>query len=467
VRPLRAWALAFAVCVGASASAAWAQAIAFTVQAIAVSEQETALELSRALLRDGYPAYVVRSTGGQGDVYRVRVGAFANRAAAARYAASMPDVGGARPVPALAEVIPEGVMEQAPRVLWQGPATDVDVHLAPWPGGGVALRVQSVGPPRQPTYVLVQDGEVRTIAAWRAVPLAVRPEPSGAGVLDVPFVDLTTEPAEGEEPAPEAPAPEPTSEPTSEPAGAAGDGDAPPAVPPGAAGDPEEGPPPAEDGTEEGAAEGAAPDAAPDAADPSPPVQAEPEAPQLAAPDGPPEVALWLLRDRPLWPTTWPDDGEDVRAAFASATLQLVAVGTGVDVATVEASAYLPGGEPPPTVVVADVADRTGRDAGDVRALGDAAGGLFASGPEPVDGADPTWWPPADLGERVRTDGPAAGPFAWSGAALEVDGPFVRWRPDGGGPGWRAVAGTPLWSDGRYLLLRDGDELVLVDFVAR
>jgi hypothetical protein len=29
------------------------------------------------------------------------------------------------------------------------------------------------------------------------------------------------------------------------------------------------------------------------------------------------------------------------------------------------------------------------------------------------------------------------------------------------------VAGTPLWSDGRYLLLRDGDELVLVDFVAR
>jgi cell division septation protein DedD len=54
--------------------------IAFTVQVIAVSDQTTAIDISRGLLRDGFPAYVVRSTGGQGDVYRVRVGAFANRA---------------------------------------------------------------------------------------------------------------------------------------------------------------------------------------------------------------------------------------------------------------------------------------------------------------------------------------------------------------------------------------------------
>jgi hypothetical protein len=375
---------------------------------------------------------VVRSTGGQGDVYRVRVGAFANRAAAARYAASMPDVGGARPVPALAEVIPDAVMPQAPRVLWQGSASGIDVHVAPWPGEGVALRVQAVGAPSQPTYVLVQGGEVRTIAAWRAVPLGVRPEPSGAGLLDVPFVDLTAAPEDGD--ASDAAAVEPPAEPE-------------PAVPP-----------PAD--------AGAAADAPEDAPDVEP-VPAAPATPQPAAPDGPAEVALWLLRDRPLWPATWPDDGDEVRAAFAAATLRLVATGAGVDAATVEAAAYLPGGSPPPTLVVAEIADRSGRDTGDVRAVGDAAGGLFPSGPEPVAAGDPTWWPPADLGERVRTDGPAAGPFAWSGAALEVDGPFVRWRPDGGGPGWRAVAGTPLWSDGRYLLLRDGDELVLVDFVAR
>ena len=431
MRPLRASVLALVAWTLVAGSTAGAQTIAFTVQAIAVSEQATALDLSRALLREGFPAYVVRSTGGQGDVYRVRVGAFANRAAAVRYAASMPDVGGARPVPALAEVIPDGVMPQAPRVLWQGVAPDVDLHVAGWPGEGIALRVQSVGAPRQSTYVLVQAGEVRTVAAWRAVPLAVRPEPTGAGPFDVPFVDLTGVPADGDEAAGEGATTEPAPEARVE--------------------------------TEEPGAETEA-----DAADEQ--VEEAPipsDGPQRAAIDGPPEEALWLLRDRPLWPTTWPDDAEDVRAAFAAATLQLVAAGAGVDAATVEAAAYLPGGSPPPTVVVAEVADRSGRDTGDVRALGDAASDLYVSGPEPVAGADPTWWPPADLGERVRTDGPAAGPFAWSDAVLEVDGPFVRWRPEGGGPGWRAVPGIPLWSDGRYLLLRDGDELVLVDFVAR
>ena len=430
MRPVRACVLALVAWTLAAGSTARAQAIAFTVQAIAVSEQATALDLSRALLRDGYPAYVVRSTGGQGDVYRVRVGAFANRAAAVRYAASMPDVGGARPVPALAEVIPDGVMPQAPRVLWQGPAADVDLHLAPWPGEGVALRVQTAGAPNQPTYVLVQADEVRVVAAWRAVPLAVRPEPPTVGLLDVPFVDLTEAPSDADEPGEEA-----ATEPATEPAASEAERETEPS---------------------DAGADGAPADA-----------PTAPDAPQRAATDGPPEVALWLLRDRPLWPATWPDDGDDVRAAFAAATLQLVAAGTGVDVATVEAAAYLPHDALPPTLVVAEVADRSGRDAGDVRALGDAASGLFASGPEPVAGADATWWPPADLGERVRTDGPAQGPFAWSGAVLEVDGSFVRWLPEGGGPGWRAVPGTPLWSDGRYLLLRDGAELVLVDFVAR
>lgn len=438
MHPLRARVFALVAWTIVAGSTAGAQTIAFTVQAIAVSEQTAALDLSRALLRDGYPAYVVRSTGGQGDVYRVRVGAFGNRAAAARYAASMPDVGGARPVPALAEVIPDGVMPQAPRVLWQGTASDVDLHVAPWPGEGVALRVQSVGAPLQPTYVLVQAGDVRTIGAWRAVPLAVRPEPTGAGLLDVPFVDLT-EPAVGGDAPPgddatTEPAPEPAAEPgadTEEPAGETEPRDA----------------------------------AAADEALEGAPIPSD--APQRAPADGPPEVALWLLRDRPLWPTTWPDDGDDVRAAFAAATLELVAAGTGADAATVEAASYEPAGAPPPTVVVAEVTDRSGRDAVDVRALGDAASGLFASGPEPVEETDLTWWPPADLGERVRTDGPTSGPFAWSDAVLEVDGPFVRWIPEGGGPGWRAVPGTPLWSDGRYLLLRDGDELVLVDFVER
>ncbi|MFO8149896.1 MAG: SPOR domain-containing protein [Trueperaceae bacterium] len=200
--------------VGASA-----QAISFTVQVIAVSDQATAVDISRSLLRDGFPAYVVRSTGGQGDVYRVRVGAFANRAAAVRYAAAMPDVAGARPVPALAEAIPGGIMPLAPRVLWEGSVGGEDLRVLPWPDG-VAVRRQVLDPLRQATYTLVQGDDVRTVRAWRLAPLAELPSPPGFDLLDVPFIDLTLEPAtegepaaegeptaEGEEPVPAAPAP--------------------------------------------------------------------------------------------------------------------------------------------------------------------------------------------------------------------------------------------------------------------
>ncbi|MDA0700547.1 MAG: SPOR domain-containing protein, partial [bacterium] len=71
----RAFAATVVACL-ALLSSAVAQGISFTVQVIAVSDQANAIDISRGLLRDGFPAYVVRSTGGQGDAYRVRVGAF-------------------------------------------------------------------------------------------------------------------------------------------------------------------------------------------------------------------------------------------------------------------------------------------------------------------------------------------------------------------------------------------------------
>lgn len=467
---MRALRTSAAVLVWWLASVAAGQGIAFTVQAIAVSEQATALELSRGLLRDGFPAYVVRSTGGQGDVYRVRVGAFANRAAAARYAAAMPDIGGARPVPALAEAIPDGVMPWAPRVLWQGTTDGVDVYVAPWPGGGVAVRVQPTDPLGQPTYHLVQGGEVRSIAAWRVLPLAVRPEPRLPPLLDVPFVDLTVAPAaDGAEATP----PEDAAT-TDEGAGGADEG----AGEAGGAGDgsgaavEEE---PVSDGDSGADAAGAAAAAA--AAGPAPSAEADAAGaaeeaaggvgPEVAAADGPPEEGLWLLRDRPLWPATWPDDPPEVRAAFAAATLELVVGGAGLARAAVEAAVYRPDPEGPPVLVVVDVSDRSGRDAGDVRAVGDAAAGLFPSGPEPLEGVDPAWWPPADLGERLRLDAPPAGPMDFPMGVLEADGPFVRLVPTGATSGWRAVAGVPLWGDGRHLLVRDGADLVLLDLVPR
>lgn len=408
---MRSWA---AVLVGAAlAVASWAgaQGIAFTVQVIAVSDQAAALELTTDLLRQGFPAYVVRSTGGQGTVYRVRVGAFANRSAAVRYAAAMPDVAGSRPIPALAEDIPQGVMPWAPRVLWQGPFEDVEVRVAPWPGEGMALRLQTLDPLAQAQVLLVQAGEVRHLAAWRVAPLAVRPPARAEAQL----------------------------------AGPAGASDA--------------------------AADGAAPEPGPPAeangADPYR-GEAEPkgEGPAVTPIDGPPEAALWLLRDRPLWPATWREDSDEVRAAFAASTLQLVAAGAGLPVAALEPASTRRGDEPPPILVVVEVTDRNGRDAGDVRAVGDAGAALDASGPQPLPGSDPLWWPPAALGDVVDVAAPAAGPFATPQGVLTADAPFVRLAGDSD-VGWRVVAGTPLWSDGRHLLLRDGAELVLVDFQPR
>ena len=412
--------LAAALLIGLVCGLAAAQSIGFTVQVIAVSDQANALDISRRLLREGFPAYVVRSTGSQGDVYRVRVGSFANRAAAARYATAMPDVGGARPVPALAEAIPAGIMPLAPRVLWHEPIATRDLHILPWPGG-IALRRQALEPMRQATYVLVQEAEVRTVEAWRLAALSALPPSPTVDVIDVPFVDLV-DPRPGTD---------------------AGDA-------------------PVGDDAEEAAA-GEVDPAEGDAVEAS----AAP-APALAdtGPEAEPEEGLLLLRDRSLWPASGTDDAEEVRVAYRAATVALVAGRLAVDAAVVEATSYEPGGAPPPALVVVEVSDRSGRDLGDVRGLADPGRGLRPDGPLPAEGIDLTWWPPFRIGVRVNVgvaaDGPVGGP-AWT---LAGDDGFVR-ITTADGASWRAVAGTPLWSDGRHALVRDGDDLVLIDFTTR
>jgi len=150
-------------------AAALAQGIAYTVQVVALSDKESALQLQAQLNGEGYPAYVVRSTTGQGDVYRVRVGAFANRQAALVFADAMPPTAGGRPVPALAEAIPPGIVSLAPRVLTRIVPEGREVTVLPWLGG-VAVRLQSRSPLTQARYVTLLDGAVDTFDAWLAVP---------------------------------------------------------------------------------------------------------------------------------------------------------------------------------------------------------------------------------------------------------------------------------------------------------
>jgi hypothetical protein len=407
-----------------------ALAISYTVQVIAVSDQSSALSISRDLLRDGYPAYVVRSTGAQGDVYRVRVGAFANRGAALRYAESMPEVAGSRPVPALAEAIPQGIMPLAPRLLLQLTWDEQDVRVSPWPGG-LAVRIQHLEPLRQALYVVFQDGSERRFEAWAAVPLAVLPEPLLPPELDVPMVDLTVAPDDDPE---DDPADEAEPAPADDEGGAEAD--------------------PAADTSARDAEEAAA-----EAVDGLAAWLADPRQDEA-------EAGLLLLRDRWLWPPSWSDDSDEVRAAFRASLVAIVSRELDTTDEAVDALSYLPGGALPPALVVLDLADPSARDAGRVVGLGDPAGGLRTHGPETLIAApldEMPSWPE----ERVRRDAPPTdqdlGGSAWT---VTADGGFVRITLVDGAT-WRAGVGTPLWSDGRFVVAWDGEMLLLYDFVVR
>jgi len=151
------------------AGVALAQSIAYTVQVVALSDKDSALALQAKLNADGYPAYVVRSTTGLGDVYRVRVGAYANRQAALVYADTMPAIAGGKPIPALAQAIPPGIVSLSPRVLTRIIPEGREVSVVAW-SGGVAVRLQQQTPLSEARYVVLNGDQVDSFDAWLAVP---------------------------------------------------------------------------------------------------------------------------------------------------------------------------------------------------------------------------------------------------------------------------------------------------------
>ena len=176
----RAVVLLIALLLGAASWTA-AQSISYTVQVVALSDRDAALTVVSDLLRQGYPAYVVRSTSTQGDVFRVRVGAYANRGAAVLYAAAMPAVAGGQPVPALAEAIPPGITPLAPRLLVEERTAGSDVRLIPL-AGALGVRIQLRAPLAQAEYLLLADGAVERVRAWQ---FAVRDDGTRVRVRDM------------------------------------------------------------------------------------------------------------------------------------------------------------------------------------------------------------------------------------------------------------------------------------------
>ena len=151
-----------------------AQAISYTVQVAALSDQTSAESLRRTLRDEGYPAYLV-SVPGETTIYRLRVGAFADRDGAQAYAAAMRGVGGTVPVPALAEGIPPDLIPLEPHFVarYRFVPEFERLEVIPW-GDDAALRTQGrfEDQPLIATYrVLTPDLAASPFAAWRAAPL--------------------------------------------------------------------------------------------------------------------------------------------------------------------------------------------------------------------------------------------------------------------------------------------------------
>ncbi len=148
-------------------------AISYTVQVVALSDQEASLDLQRRLVAEGYPAYLVRVPTESGVVFRLRVGAFANRDAALDFAKAMQLVDGSVPIPALAEGIPTGLIPLEPELITNYPfIPDITkLEVIPWQDS-LALRFQGsfeTSPLEAEYRILKGDLAKRSFNAWRAL----------------------------------------------------------------------------------------------------------------------------------------------------------------------------------------------------------------------------------------------------------------------------------------------------------
>lgn len=150
------------VVIWVAGSAAAQNVVPYTVQVAALSDADAAIDLSGALLRDGFPSYVVRAEGAAGSVFRVRVGAFGDRGSADRYATAMAIETATEPRPALAEAIPSGILPLAP-TRWFRIEDGQRAALLPWGEDALVARL-ALG--SGPFVYLLDDG--RRFEAWWA-----------------------------------------------------------------------------------------------------------------------------------------------------------------------------------------------------------------------------------------------------------------------------------------------------------
>ena len=145
-----------------------ASAISYTVQVVAVSTESTALRLQQQLGAQGYPAYLISVPTPQGTVYRLRVGAFANRAAADTYAKTMQTNTDTQPTPALAEGIPEGLIPLEANQLAAYTLDNTRVTATTWEDM-VVVKAMPEDALQGASYTVFTADGVQVFNAWAAV----------------------------------------------------------------------------------------------------------------------------------------------------------------------------------------------------------------------------------------------------------------------------------------------------------
>ena len=182
----------------------------------------------------------------------------------------------------------------------------------------------------------------------------------------------------------------------------------------------------------------------------------------LAQVDG---ARLWV-RETLLWPPTWQEETDAVRDGFRTSLIGLLSERLGVSVEAVESAQFQPAEEAAPRVVVVELEAPEEPDGVRLLGLGLPESGMGEYGPLEYVGMEAADLPPppesTTLGELLEAS--PASVEAESYVAVADDGYSLLQASN---RTWRAVAGTPLWTDGSHLLATLGDDLIVYGFVAR
>lgn len=139
-------------------------AISYTVQVIALSSETNVRLLEDRLKELGFPAYIITVPTNQGQIFRLRVGSFANREAAQKYAQAMQGVLDSLPVPQLAEGIPIDLVPLEAKILASYPSSDTIIRINT-EQEKLVIRIQTLGLFNEANYII---GDLN-FSAYRAV----------------------------------------------------------------------------------------------------------------------------------------------------------------------------------------------------------------------------------------------------------------------------------------------------------